>query len=196
MLGLLIFSGIGYGLFVVVRATIQVLAALNSSIAVAIIAAAATIFVSALSIVLGKLYESRSLIQKEHRETKIPVYEDFLKFISRILMSSKVGDTVSEKEMIEFMSGFTQHLMVWGSDEVLVAWVKCRRLLIDGPAMKTSPTKFLFLYEDLVLAIRRDLGHKNKSFVKGDVLALFINDIDQHLPNKTGVDSSSSEKLL
>jgi len=33
----------------------------------------------------------------------------------------------------------------------------------------------------LILAIRRDLGHKNSGLKRGDILALFVNDIDKHL---------------
>jgi uncharacterized protein YneF (UPF0154 family) len=182
--GLLLVAGIGYGVFVAVRATMLVIASLDSSIAVAIIAAAATVLVSVLSIVLGKVYEARSLIQKEHREKKTPVYEDLIKFMFRILMATKTADPPSEKETIEFMAGFTQRIMVWGSDEVLAAWVKWRRLSTDEAAMKANPIKLMLLYEELIFAIRRDLGHKNKGLATGDILALFVNDIDQHLPKK------------
>jgi hypothetical protein len=36
----------------------------------------------------------------------------------------------------------------------------------------------MFLIEDVMFAIRKDLGHGNKRLTQGDVLALFINDID------------------
>jgi hypothetical protein len=184
VLGLLVLGGIGYSLFVAVRASITVLASISSSIAVAIIAAAATVLVSVLSIILGKLYESRSLIQKEHREKKIPVYEDLIKFMFRVLMSTKTGDSLPEKEMIEFMLGFTQRAIVWGSDDVLAVWVRWRRLLTDAEAVKANPMKSLFLYEELLFAIRRDLGHRNRALVTGDMLALFVNDVDQNFPRK------------
>jgi hypothetical protein len=71
--------------------------------------------------------------------------------------------------------------MVWGSDEVLAGWVKWRRLLINEAAVKENPIRSMLLYEELIFAIRRDLGHKNKSLVTGDILALFVNDIDEHL---------------
>lgn len=35
----------------------------------------------------------------------------------------------------------------------------------------------VLLYEKLVLAIRRDLGHRNGGLVQGEVLALFVNDV-------------------
>jgi len=184
IVGVLLLAGITYGVFVATRATIRVLASLDSDIAVAIVAAAATALVSVLSIVLGKVYESRAMIQKEHREKKIPVYEDLINFMLRILMGTNTGDAPCEKEMLEFMLGFTQRVMVWGSDDVLAAWVKWRRLSINEAAMQADPMKLVFFYEELIFAIRRDLAHKNKGLVRGDILVLFVNDIDQHLPKK------------
>ena len=181
ILSLLLLAGIGFILFVGARAVAH-FATHNSSIATAIITAAAAVLVSVLSIVLGKLYESRSLIKKEHREKTIPVYEDLITFMFRILMSTKTGNPPSEEEIVKFMSDFTPRAMVWGSDEVLLAWVKWRRTSIDQVAMKTGPMKPMFVYEELILAIRRDLGHKNKGLLPGNILSLFINDIDQHLP--------------
>ena len=181
MLGLLLLTALGYGIFIAIRLTARVLTSLNSDIAVAIIAASATVFVSVLSIILGKAYESRTLIRKELREKKIPVYEDLIKFMFRILMGAETDDQPSEKEILDFMSHFTQRIMVWGSDDVLASWVRWRRAAIDEQEIKKHPMKLLFLYEDLILTIRKDLGHKNKNIGKGDVLVLFINDIDQYL---------------
>ena len=39
----------------------------------------------------------------------------------------------------------------------------------------------LFAYEDLLYAVRRDLGHGNRGLKRGDILALFVNDIEEHL---------------
>jgi hypothetical protein len=39
----------------------------------------------------------------------------------------------------------------------------------------------LFMFEQVLLVIRRDLGHANKDLARGDLLALWINDIDEVL---------------
>jgi len=179
-LGFVLLAAAAYGLYVIVRESVRVFTSLDSDIAVAIIAAAATVFVSVLSIVLGKVYEARSLVQKEHREKKVPVYEDLMQFMFRILMSGKTGESVSEKEMMDFMVNFNQRIMVWGSDEVLASWVAWRKGAVSG----SEPLRLMFRYEELILAIRRDLGHGNKKLSTGDILSLFVNDIDDHLPQK------------
>jgi hypothetical protein len=181
LVGFVLLGAFSYGLFVAVRAAVEVLASLDSDIAVAIIAAAATAFVSVLSIVLGKAYESRAVVRREHRERKIPVYEDLIKFMFRILMGSKTGEVPTEKEMLEFMSDFNQRMMVWGADDVLASWVRWRRAATDAADLKVHPMKLMLLYEKVILTIRRDLGHKNRNLHTGDILALFVNDIDEQL---------------
>lgn len=183
IVALLVLAAFVYGAFVAVRAVFNVVTSLDSEIAVAIIAAAATGFVSVISIVLSKLYESRTLLQREHREKKIPVYEELIKFMSRMFIGAKTGNQPTEKELLQFMSDFTQRVMIWGSDNVLAVWVKWRRSSTGEGASKANPKKLMIIYEDLIFAIRKDLGHKNKGLTETDILALFINDIDK-LQNK------------
>lgn len=178
--GFVLLALFAYGAFVAIRAIASILVSLDSDIAVAIVAAAATVFVSVLSIVLGKVYESRAQIEKEHREKKIPVYEDLLKFMFDILMGGKTGTKPSESDMLVFMMNFTQRIMVWGADDVVAAWVKWKTSAADEEKAKANAHHVMFLYEDLIKAIRRDLGHKNKGLERGDLLALFITDIDRY----------------
>lgn len=185
IIGLLFFAAFAYGIFLTVRGAARILTSMDSDLAVAIITAAAMAFVSVLSIVLGKAYEARSLVQKEHREKKIPVYEDLIKFMFRILIGVKTGDAPTEKEILDFMSDFNQRIMVWGSDDVLAAWVSWKRIATNEAEVKANPMQLMLLYEQLILTIRRDLGHKNKKLNEGDILALFIKDIDQTLKKKS-----------
>jgi membrane protein implicated in regulation of membrane protease activity len=172
----LIFAGV-YLAVVAIQAAISVFSSLNSQVAVAIIAASATVFVSVLSIVLGKVYDRREQINREIRERKIPVYEDLIRFMFRVLMGEKTGNAPTEKEMLEFFLDFTQRIVVWGSDDVFMSWSKWKRHAARSTD-KGSQAKSVFLYEDLLKAIRQDLGHKNKGFKQGDILAIFITDID------------------
>jgi len=179
--GLAIIAVVIIGAIVAVRYLLGVLTSLDSDLAVAIIAAAATVLVSVLSVVLGNIYEAREQVQREHREKKIPVYEDLIAFLFRVLLGVKTGSAPTEEDMLKFMSEFNQRAMVWGSDEVLAAWIKWRRAAINSSSPGTQPLELVFLYEELILAIRRDLGHKNSGLKRGDILALFVNDIDKHL---------------
>ncbi len=154
---------------------------LDAKYGAALVAAAGTVIVSVFSVVVSRYLEARATIRKELREKKIPVYEDLISFMFKILMASKTGKEVSEKEMIQFMSDFTQRSMVWAADDVLNAWIKFRGASIDEAAMKANPFELMFIYEDLIRAIRKDLGHKNKDLTKGKLLSLFVNDIANYV---------------
>lgn len=160
---------------------IDLFAAVDPDYGVALIAAAVTIILSVLSIILSRYFEAQAIVRKEHREKKIPVYEDLLAFMSKMSMGTKTGNSPTEKEMIEFMYKFTQQSMVWAADEVLNAWIKFHRTSLDEDAKAKDPSQLMFQYEDLIRAIRKDLGHKNKGLNKGNLLSLFINDIGNYV---------------
>lgn len=104
----------GVGLYWLIKSAFRVLSSMDSDIAVAIIAAAVTMLVSVVSIVLGKIYEARTAVQKELRERKTPVYEEFITFIFRVLLGEKTGNAPTEQEMTKFFSEYNQKMMVWG----------------------------------------------------------------------------------
>lgn len=156
-------------------------AGLDAKYGAALVAAAGTIIVSVISVVVSRFLESRATIRKEHREKKIPVYEDLLRFMFKTMMGAKTGNAPNEKEVTAFMSDFTQRSMVWASDEVLNAWIKFRSASIDHSGSQDNPLALMFVYEDLIREIRKDLGHKNKGLTNGKLLSLFVNDIAKYV---------------
>jgi len=156
---------------------------LQKEVAVAIVAGAVTITVSVVSIVIAKYYERKRAVEQELREKKIPMYYEFVEFWFSTLYKDKIKDTEGEvtpeeheKKMLLFLKSFTQKLMVWGSDEVVGEWSRLRRSWAKGERMSAQS---LFEFERLLLAIRRDAGHSNKKLKRGDLLGLFINDLDE-----------------
>lgn len=177
LLGFLIFLILGIIGWYSVVGLWRLLSGLQKEVAAAIVAAMATVIVTVISVSLGKYYERKRLIEQELRGKKIPMYEEFVEFLFRLLMADKMtGKPMTEKEMMDFFGRFTQKLMVWGSDEVVKQWSSYRLLLSKGIQSFDS----MFELEKLLFAIRRDTGHKNKNVGRGDLLGLFINDIDKY----------------
>ena len=155
----------------------KVITTISPQVAAAIIAGGATVLVSVFSVLWSKRVERRREIEQEQRRQKIPVYEDFIKFLFRILMADKLGEEkVSEEEMMKFVSGFAQKIIVWGSDEVLHRYALFRRMAHDASGLET-----VVAVESLLYAIRADVGHNNKNLKTGDLLSIFINDIEAFL---------------
>lgn len=181
LLGLIIIVGLIIGASFVIRWVIKVFSGLQNEVAAAIIAVTGTILVSVISIIVGKYFERKSLIEQELREKKIPMYVGFVEFWFKLLMSEKTtGKKMPEKEMLTYFSKFTKEIMVWGSDEVVSLWSNYRRLLVI-PDGGDATFNNIFEFEKLLLAIRKDTGHKNKNIKRGDLLGLFINDIDNYI---------------
>lgn len=158
----------------------------NKEVAVAIVAAVVTILISVFSVIAAKYYERRTSVELEIRGQKIPIYEEFINFIFKIWFQEKLtGKKLTEKEMIKFLNAFTQKLILWGSDEVLKKWSKFRVKLINEKFAQAEPHELLFDIEEILLAIRIDTGHKNKNLSRGDILGLFINDLETHLPESS-----------
>lgn len=113
------------------------------------------------------------------RAKKVPIYEKIINFIFSFTFAEKLGEKQpTEKEIIKFFAEVTQELVIWGSDEIIDAFYKFRMENIDNAnGIQSEPTEILFTVENLLLAIRKDLGHKNQNIPRGKLLSLFINDL-------------------
>lgn len=178
IVGIALITALGFGLFKLISWIASQLSNLDSNVAAAIVAAAATVLVSVVTLLVGKAMEVRTEIREEHRRRKIPVYESLIKFMSRATMGEKVGKKPTEAETLEFFIEFTQDLMIWGSNEVISSWVEWRKTANENSMDGQKGRSILYSYEDLVFAIRKDLGHRSGVLEKGDMLRLFVNDLD------------------
>lgn len=171
--GLAILGGFGYAAFLLYNA----LTGSRPEVAAATITGAFTVMVAVVTVTIGRWSESRSQVEKELREKKALCYDKLMQFMFRVLFSAKSGSKqMSEKEMIKGLADFTQQVMIWGADDVVAAWSAFRKATLAGETIGT-----LITYEDLIYAIRLDLGHSNRGLRRGDVLRLFVNDIDSAL---------------
>lgn len=183
ILGIVVFALVVAGIAYIAYWLWCVFSGLQKELLVAIIASSSTIFVSVLTVTMGKYLERKLAIDKEIREKKIPVYDEFLEFYFRVVNAVNYPElAATEKETAEFMREFTRKLLLWGSDDVMVKWSALRSTLseVDTKDQKQSIAMFV-RFEDLMLAIRRDTGHANKGIERGDILGLFINDIKAHI---------------
>lgn len=180
-LGILLLVGIAIGCYFLLKEIWSAFSGLQKDIAAIIVVTSATVLISVLSLIISKHWERIKEIQQEHRSKKIPIYEEFIKFWFKVLFGQKTKpQQVPEREIIEFLSDFTQKLILWGSDDVLRNYSNFRRRYVNITPDKPS-FDIMFEFEKLLYAIRKDTGHRNRNLKKGDVLALFINDIDNYV---------------
>jgi hypothetical protein len=161
---------------------LRALDAVQSQIATAIIAGSVTISLSLIGVIVSKSYERKAMLERESRAKRIPVYEDFVGFVFRLFQQGKPhAKKMNEVEMAKVLVESTQKLAVWSSDEVLREFGRFRTHAVQRDESGDPPDGTMFALEDLMFAIRRDLGYKNTGLKRGDLLRLFINDIDVQL---------------
>jgi hypothetical protein len=173
--GLLVIAAICWFFYFLVRTVIAGLATVQSQVSVAIVAAAGAATLSVVSLIISKHLESRAAIRQELRAKKVPVYEHLIRIMFTIIFAEKRGEKApSQEELIREFANFTEGILIWGSDDALRAYSRFRSDSVSG----RDPVEMIGAQEDLFLAIRKDLGHKNKNLARGTILRLFINDLD------------------
>lgn len=150
---------------------------------VGLVAASIAAAASVISISLSKAYEARIAIRQDLRSKRIPVYEGIVNTTMRIMLGEKAGLTpLTEKELGQWFLQTTEKLTIWGSDDLIRAFGN-----FNNGAAERSGIHGLYELETLLLAIRRDLGHKNKNLARGSVLRLWVTDMDEILKERKPV---------
>jgi hypothetical protein len=167
---------------------------LDSDVATAIVTAGTTIFVSVFSAIWARNAEKTQAIEQQIREKKTPIYEEFIAIAFDILWAGKrdkqpdntkivqqrqrKGSSNREEnsDPVDRLQKLTPQLIVWGTDEVIASWVRFRQ--VSANVKKEDPMEVMYAFEEFISAIRQDLGHKNDLLKKGDLLRIFINDLE------------------
>lgn len=162
------------GAWLVFTKSIALLTSLKSDLAVALVAASIAGLVSIVTLIISKAYEARLASREALRSKKTPVYEGIVATLFRVMFAEQLGEpSVPENELIRWFATTTEKLSIWGSNDLIKAFGEFKQHAGDEIGA-------LFVWEQLVFAIRKDLGHRG-SLQKGDVLRLFVNDISDYL---------------
>lgn len=168
------------GMVFATRWALQGLLKVDPELGAALATGFVAVVVTVLSVAVSKYYERRSAVEQALREQKVPIYERLIDFVFRITFAEKRGETVpTEQEMVLFMTELTRDLVIWGSPDVIRSFSSFKRL--SSSAGSGSHIPIMFAVEDIFRAIRKDLGHGDTLLKKGDILAIYINDIDEYL---------------
>jgi hypothetical protein len=125
----------------------------------------------ALTSYLGtRSIERRKVLEASIREKKTAMYEEFIVFTLRFMVPGT--ETPSEDEMQEFFARMTPAMVAYASNGFIRAWGTFR-IGSDG----RSPAETLKGFEELLKAIRNDLGLRSTFLADNALLRLFVNDV-------------------
>lgn len=168
-----LFKYIGIGISSFVSWISTVASKLDAVVIVALITGAVSITGVIISSVVAKSIDYKKARRTYLAQKREKPYGEFVEMIYKIQQNSKKPNSYTEKEMIRDLSSFSREITLWGSSKVVNKWVEFR----ESGAEPNVGTKNLFIMEDIMNEMRKDLGMKKVK--KGNLLAFFVNDIKQ-----------------
>ncbi len=105
-----------------------------------------------------------------------PVYDDLLKMFLDNLGSGS-GMNSEAEDFMKDLKG--RQLLLGASTEMIREFNDWQRSTVAAQADDDAMTA-IFAWEELLRAIRRDLGHNDSGLQRGELLRVFITDMDEH----------------
>ena len=171
-----IFSCLGNGIEQLVAFLKMFVGTTDKVIIVAMITGMVSIIGVVFTSVIAKIIDYRYNVKKYLYDKRETPYEQFISIVYTIMEDVKkpINEQMTEFDKFKMMSEFSRGLTLWGSNKVVKKWLRYRRAALEG----MSPENSLLLLEDIIYEIRKDVGQR-KRLGKGDVLSIFINDIEK-----------------
>lgn len=182
LIGVIIYLGIklGNSLINAIKSVIDNYPTISVAIITGLLA-----FVSAI---VGRFLENRYTIKNQIRKERQDVYINFLDWIINDLF---YGEINKNKNIVNDLRKQQKLMTIYASDNVLKAWSEFKFTVMNSilnkkGLSKEEKTSFYIkneapYAEKLILAIRKELGYKNKNIKQYDILKLYINDINEYL---------------
>ncbi len=122
-------------------------------------------------------------IRNEQREYKVKIYEHITHFFFEIIFATKLDKTPkTEAEITAFLIELTPKLVMWGSDDVVKSFKEFRSCASKtGSGIYISSIEAMLIFEQMLLHIRKDLGHSNRNLKACSILGIFVNDIEEFI---------------
>jgi len=173
LLGLGILAFTLLGLVLAVRGLTHWFTGLEKDQALAFVALGGLVLTPLISFATTRAIEAKKLTGQAALDHKIDLYEGFVDFF--VEMMGLGGDAVLEEaEVVRRMAEMTPAMLIYASNDFLKQWREFKKLSNQG----VEGAALVFQMENVLKALRKDLGHSSLMSTKGDILAIFVNDIE------------------
>ncbi len=174
----LIINAIAFGITSIVNWIASLSSTMDAVVVVALITGAVSIIGVIISSIFAKVIEYKHKRQEYLTHKREESYSGFVEMVYKIQQNGKNNFTYTQQEMMDDLLKFSKQITLWGSSKVVNKWVQFK----ENGADPQKAAKNLFLVEDIMNEMRKDLGLKRVQ--KGNLLAFFVNDIKQAMKKK------------
>lgn len=151
----------------------------------AVVGSITTAVLGILGVVWQQQRSEQARLDEAHRARMTPTYDELLQMVNS--MFGQGGDEEDEADgepspaLVDFMKDLKGRQMILGaSTETIRAFNGWQQKARQAQETEDSLLA-LEGWEDLLRAMRADLGHKDGSLPKWDLLRLYITDLDEYL---------------
>lgn len=143
----------------------------------AVVGAVATAALGVAGVVWQQRQSEKARLREAHRDRMTPVYHELLK---RVWQQAGQGSEEPSEEVVEFMRDLKARQLILGAPkEMIQAFNRWER---EAKATQERGDSVAFVaWEELLRAMRRDLGHDDSGLPLGELLRVFMNDLDAFL---------------
>ena len=152
---------------------------MDAVVIVALITGSVSILGVVISSIVSKLIEYQQKTKRYLYEKKEEPYSEFIEMVYKLQDSERGNKEYCEKELLDDTISFSKKLTLWGSSKVIKKWLDFRK---KSQEQNDNITDILFILEEIIFEIRKDMGQKKSGLKQGDILAFFVNDIKDYLP--------------
>jgi len=172
VIGFALIAAVLYALWVSASFFVSSLAAADSKIAAAIIAAMTTVFVGITAVIITQRQTKLREIEEAHRKKKVEIYQKYLETVISLIAGENENVTMkapSEQELIDYLVGFKTEILLWGSPKVIKAQLAFEITSASGGDVFVA-------VDNIYKAIREDIGLSNSGLNNLELIKLFLKD--------------------
>jgi len=160
-----------------------------------------TAFVGFSSLIISNFYTSQREINLKLREKKVEVYSKFIESWIQTLLSiglkskenssnnlTSLNTDYLIQDFTNTLKEITDDLILWGSDEIIKNYRDFQKTLPHEYSSEMEKNAGIINFGRFMLAIRKDLGHRNQGIDEYDLMSFFITDIDNFREKKPQID--------
>lgn len=147
------------------------LIALDSKIAVPVMAAMITAFITLAATIITQRQTKLREREEAHRQKKIEIYQKFVNLITKLHIPENQRRLIkkpTEDEIIKSLYEYKKDILLWGSANVI-------KTQLDFQTARPGDKKdILFLANEMYKSIREDIGLSNKGLNNNELIKLFL----------------------
>ncbi len=159
-LGLALIGFTGWAFYALARFAWHALLGVNPNLAVALVAAGATLLGTTITVMAGRYFERRKEIEAHFRAEKIKIYDEFLQ---EFLEAARGGTGADSSRLTEFLRQWQRKVVLWSGPSVLAAYFKWMSRLKQG----NPDAQTIFLMDEFFRALRSDIGQSSNGLPRG-----------------------------